>query len=308
MASIALKVDVDTYRGTREDVPRLLALLRERGLHATFLFSLGPDHTGRALKRVFRPGFLSKVARTSVASNYGLKTLMYGVLLPGPHIARKCVDVLRAARDAGHETGIHCWDHVYWQDYVAERDAAWTRRQFELAVHAFREAFGTEPRTHGAAGWQANAHLHALEDEYGFDYASDGRGRGPFVAVANGREFRCPQLPTTLPTLDELVGIDGATADDAIDALLARTPAGCDDQVFTLHAELEGRAYAPQFARLVDTWRDRGHRLVTTATMAQGLDVSRLPRCEVLRGEVAGRSGLLEVQGPALAPGKAANA
>ena len=88
MARIALKVDVDTLRGTREGVPRLLELLARAGASATFLFSLGPDHTGWALRRVFRPGFLSKVSRTSVLSHYGLRTLMYGVLLPAPDIGR----------------------------------------------------------------------------------------------------------------------------------------------------------------------------------------------------------------------------
>ncbi|TMH26152.1 MAG: 4-deoxy-4-formamido-L-arabinose-phosphoundecaprenol deformylase, partial [Betaproteobacteria bacterium] len=51
---LALKVDVDTYRGTRRGVPRLVELLKKHGAGATFLFSLGPDHTGRAIKRVFR--------------------------------------------------------------------------------------------------------------------------------------------------------------------------------------------------------------------------------------------------------------
>ena len=66
MAKIALKVDVDTLRGTQEGVPNLARVLEQLHLHATFLFSLGPDHTGWALKRVFRPGFLKKVGRTSV--------------------------------------------------------------------------------------------------------------------------------------------------------------------------------------------------------------------------------------------------
>ena len=82
MARIALKVDVDTLRGTREGVPALLSMLSAAEAEATFLFSLGPDHTGWALRRVFRPGFLKKVSRTSVVSNYGLRTLMYGVRRP----------------------------------------------------------------------------------------------------------------------------------------------------------------------------------------------------------------------------------
>ena len=103
MARIALKVDVDTLRGTREGVPRLVAALDRAAARATFLFSLGPDHTGWALRRAFRPGFLAKVKRTSVLEHYGLRTLMYGVLLPAPDIGRASADVMRTARDAGHE-------------------------------------------------------------------------------------------------------------------------------------------------------------------------------------------------------------
>jgi hypothetical protein len=88
MRGITLKVDVDTLRGTREGVPRLVGLLRRMHIPATFLFSLGPDHTGRALRRMFRRGFLSKVRRTSVASHYGIRTLLYGTLL----LARPFVD------------------------------------------------------------------------------------------------------------------------------------------------------------------------------------------------------------------------
>ena len=107
MSLIALKIDVDTYRGTRQGVPRLVELLRKHGAGATFLFSLGPDHTGRAIKRVFRRGFIGKAARTSVLSHYGLATLLYGTLLPGPDIGRRCAGVMRAVRDAGFRSEEH---------------------------------------------------------------------------------------------------------------------------------------------------------------------------------------------------------
>src|SRR5271169_6122263 len=104
-AHIGLKVDVDTLRGTREGVPRLAELLKQHGVDATFYFSVGPDHTGRALRRVFRKGFAQKVARTSVVKHYGLKTLMYGVLLPGPNICSKAAAEMRGVRDTGFEVG-----------------------------------------------------------------------------------------------------------------------------------------------------------------------------------------------------------
>jgi peptidoglycan/xylan/chitin deacetylase (PgdA/CDA1 family) len=297
---VALKVDVDTYRGTLEGVPALVADLGRRGVAASFYFSLGPDHTGWALRRVFRPGFLSKVTRTSVVSHYGLRTLMYGVLLPGPHIARRCAGVLRATAAAGHETGIHCYDHVYWQDNVATRDRAWTERQVRLAAAAYLEAFGQPARAHCAAGWQVNEHLFALEDALGLDYASDARGTHPFLPVMGAVTARCPQLPTTLPTLDELIGVDGMTVDGAIDCVLDLSatvpPSGA--HVYTLHAELEGQQFRAPFMRLVDTWRQRGAEVGTMARLAAGLDRAGLPRHAVRMAEMEGRSGALAVQGP----------
>ncbi len=296
---IALKVDVDTYRGTCEGVPRLVRDLGARGVHASFYFSLGPDHTGRALRRVFRPGFLAKVQRTSVLSHYGLRTLLYGVLLPGPYIARRARDVLGAVAAAGHETGIHCYDHVYWQDNVATRGAAWTRRQVELAAAAYAEAFGHAARAHCAAGWQVNPTLFELEDELELDYASDCRGTAPFLPVMGGYRGRCPQLPTTLPTLDELVGVDGLDVAGAVDRILdmSLSPPAAGAHVFTLHAELEGQRFAADFGRLIDTWRARGVRLVTMAELRRQLDVGALPAHAVVHGELPGRSGTLALQG-----------
>lgn len=294
---LALKVDVDTYRGTREGAPRLVELLRRHGAGATFLFSLGPDHTGRAIRRVFRRGFFSKVSRTSVVSHYGVRTLLYGTLLPGPDIGRRCAGEMRAVRDAGFEVGIHCWDHVRWQDFVARADADWTERQMRLAADRFGEVFGAAPRVHGAAGWQTNAHALRLLDAMGFALASDGRGTHPFVPVVDGQALRCPQLPTTLPTLDELIGREGCDASNVAEHLLNLTAAARTDHVYTLHAELEGMKLAPVFDRLLDGWRAQGYELVSLSGYARALDLARLPRHRVVAGEVPGRSGTLLVQG-----------
>ncbi|MDE2161418.1 MAG: polysaccharide deacetylase family protein [Burkholderiales bacterium] len=297
MARIALKVDVDTLRGTREGVPRLLRLLDRHGLRATFLFSLGPDHTGWALKRVFRPGFLSKVSRTSVRRHYGWRTLMYGVLLPAPDIGARAAAEMRAARDAGHECGIHCGDHVVWQDGVRRADAAWTRAQMQLAYERYGEIFGAAPATHGAAGWQMNDAAWQQLDDWGLAYASDGRGAAPYRPTIGGRPLRHVQMPTTLPTLDEIIGSDGITEANAARPLLAATARG-GDQVYTLHAELEGGLLAPAFDDLLAGWKAQGHRPGTMAdhhAALAGAVLADLPAQELRWGAVPGRSGELIV-------------
>jgi peptidoglycan/xylan/chitin deacetylase (PgdA/CDA1 family) len=299
MTRLALKIDVDTYRGTLIGVPRLVELLRQHNANATFLFSLGPDHTGRAIKRAFRPGFMKKVSRTSVVEHYGLKTLMYGTVLPGPDIGRKCADIMRGVRDAGFEVGIHCWDHVRWQDNVEHADMAWTEREMSAACDRFHEIFRTRARTHGAAGWQMNAHALRLTQRYDFAYASDTRGTHPFMPVHNAEIVNCPQLPTTLPTLDELIGIDCISVDNVHETLLEKTrQPPVHGHVYTLHAELEGMKLAPVFDRLLQGWTEQGYVLSTLESIHGDLDLATLPRHEVIRGELPGRSGTLMLQGP----------
>jgi undecaprenyl phosphate-alpha-L-ara4FN deformylase len=315
-ARIGLKVDVDTLRGTREGVPRLMALCKKHGVDATFYFSVGPDNTGRAMRRVFRKGFAQKVARTSVLKHYGLKTLLYGVLLPGPDIGRSAGAVMRSVHDAGFEVGLHTYDHVRWQDYVTNASAAWTRVEFERGVQAFERVFGFLPQSHAAAGWQINAHGLELEQEYGLRYASDTRGGPPFFPLLAHGTSSCPQLPTTLPTFDEILGVDGVDESTIADAVFRLSAAGCgasdEDnlQVFTLHAELEGMLLLDAFESLLVKWRESG-ALITRMAKIHELAVRRpLPTRSVVMGEVAGRSGRLAVQAPSAtaASGAAARA
>jgi len=299
---IGLKVDVDTLRGTREGVPRLVSLLNKHRAQATFYFSVGPDHTGRALRRVLRKGFVRKVARTSVLKHYGVRTLLYGVVLPGPDIGRRAGDAMRRVRDEGFEVGLHCYDHVRWQDRVARADAAWTRAEFERGMSAFERVLGFPPASHAAAGWQLNAHVLELEREYGLKFASDTRGGGAFYPLLAGGASPCPQIPTTLPTFDELLGRDGVDESNIAETvyrLCTAAPApGRALEVFTLHAELEGMRLLGCFDALLEKWRSAEAHLVSMAQM-HALAIERpLPTRAVILGEVPGRSGSLAVPSP----------
>jgi peptidoglycan/xylan/chitin deacetylase (PgdA/CDA1 family) len=314
---MVLKIDVDTYRGTREGVPNLVRMLKAHNAGATFLFSLGPDHTGWALRRALRPGFFSKVSRTSVVEHYGLKTLMYGTLLPGPDIGKDCAAEMRAVRDAGFECGIHTWDHVLWQDNVAKRDGAWATSMMRKAAARYTQVFGEAPRTHGAAGWQMNNAAFAEHDTAGYDYASDERcvlkedgslanpADGPHRLSDGGKVLAHIQMPTTLPTLDELLGceIDGTIIGTGnIAALLLKLTEGATrDHVYTLHAELEGQKLAPIFEQLLTGWQAQGYQLASMADYYQKVRHAALPVCPITWGELPGRSGRLVVQGAARA-------
>ena len=296
---LALKIDVDTDRGTRVGVPNLVADLRAAGLPATFLFSLGPDQTGRAITRILRPGFFQKVSRTSVVQLYGVRTLLNGTLLPAPHIGHRNETVMRAARDAGFEIGIHCLNHYRWQDYVHTMSPEAVQAEFTAARDEFRRIFGTEAVTAGAPGWQANANSRAVYDDAGLLYASDTRGTAPFFPRIGPRIFTTLEIPSTLPTLDELLGRPEYPEPRIVPHLLSLLQPDRLN-VFTLHAELEGMGKRALFGELLAALRPAGVSVVSLEAEARAcLARSRqIPVCEMVDGPVDGRSGTLALQGP----------
>ena len=114
----------------------------------------------------------------------------------------------------------------------------------QRACDRYTDIFGTAPLAHGAAGWQMNVHALRLTQRLGFEYCSDGRGAHPHLPVWNGELIRCPQLPTTLPTLDELIGRDGITETNVAAHLLERTKAAPPRA--RLHAARRARRHAPR--------------------------------------------------------------
>ena len=113
-----------------------------------------------------------------------------------------------------------------------------------------------------------------------------------------GKSFSCPQLPTTLPTLDELIGLNGLNEDNVAEYLLETSrrsePSG---HVFTLHAELEGKRYLAVLEKLLKGWTERGDQLVSLVDLFSTLNVSSLPVHHVTMDELPGRTGLIALQG-----------
>ena len=294
---LALKVDVDTDRGTREGVPNLVADLHAYQAPACFLFSLGPDQTGRAISRVLRPGFFQKVSRTSVVRIYGVRTLLNGTLLPAPHVGRRNAHIMRAVREAGFEVGIHCYNHYRWQDHVQTMAAGEVAAEFEAARAEFRRIFGGEAHTAGAAGWQSNARSREVYEQAGLLYASDTRGVSPFFPRVDGRVFDTLEIPSTLPTFDELMGRPEYPDDAIVDHFMSLLR---DDRVnvFTLHAEIEGMGRRELFRELLAACRQAGVEFIRMDELANELLANRgaIPVRDQVMGVVDGRSGTVAMQ------------
>jgi undecaprenyl phosphate-alpha-L-ara4FN deformylase len=289
---VAIKVDCDTDVGTREGIPRLLDLFARKGIRATFFFTFGPDRSGVAAKRfVTRPGFLKKMLRSKGGSLYGLRTALSGTLLPAPVIGERCAAEIASVAAAGHETGVHAWDHVGWHDGLDRWPIEKVREEAARAHAAYERIFGRPARASAAAGWTVTADSLAVEDERGLAYTSNTRGGAPFRPEIGGRVFRTLEIPTTLPTLDEALTFDGLATDADVRSLYGAAAVGT--QVHTIHTEVEGRSKSPLFERLVDDWRAAGVAFPTLEELAAEAQArpDAIPARPLERRKLAGRAG-----------------
>jgi undecaprenyl phosphate-alpha-L-ara4FN deformylase len=302
---VALKIDVDTHEGLKTGVPRMAAMLQREGVTASFFVAMGPDNSGKAIRRIItNRGFLTKMFRTRAVSMYGWRTIASGTLLKARPVAMAFPDLLRDIKARGFEVGVHGYDHVRWQDRIDQLGEQGIEQELQDAFEVYRAVFAEQPRAWAAPGWRANAVSMRMLERAGLLYHSDTRGSTPFRPQVDGQILSTPEVPTTLPTLDEVLGRE-RIPDAAAMARFYLTRMDAERlNVHTVHAETEGMGQLDGFTALVRALKDAGAEFLRMDAVAARLNPEALPVCPIVRGNFPGRSGWVAVQGepiPALA-------
>jgi len=248
---LGLRIDVDTFRGTREGIPRLRKILGTYGIRATFYLTVGPDNMGRHLFRLVNPKFIVKMVKSSASSLYGWEIIFNGVLRPGPVIGKKLGKTIAALKDDGHEIGLHAWDHHAWQTRIRKMDKTGVREHLKKASDTLFDITGKRAVTSAAPGWRSTDTSLEVKDEFGFLYNSDCRGDSVFFPLVSGKQLSVPQVPVTLPTYDEVIGRNGISRDSFNNRILSLLRPNRLN-VLTIHAEVEGGCCASMFSEFLN--------------------------------------------------------
>lgn len=268
MKKIGLRIDVDTWRGTKYGVRRLNEIMGRYGIKGTYYFSVGPDNMGRHLWRLLKPGFLWKMLRTNAGGLYGYDIIFMGTMWPGPKIGKRLGYIIRETAAAGHEIGLHAYDHYSAQAKIDRWPEAGVARELHRGYDELSRIVGEAPATSAVPGWRCNDKVLLEKAKLPFKYNSDCRGETPFYPVVNGRKLEQLQIPVTLPTYDEALGRDGVTDANYNERLYALLREDRPN-VLTIHAEAEGGKCAAMFEEFVKMCLAGGWEIVPLRELAE---------------------------------------
>lgn len=277
-STLGLKIDVDTYLGMKKGVPRLLSTLGRFGIRGTFFLSMGPDASGRAIfKLIKNPRFLKKMLRTNAAGLYGVRTALYGTLLPSPMIALSSPQLVERMISEGHEVEFHAWDHRRWQDDLLVRSTDWIEDWFQKGVGAYRELLQREPSSFGAPAWLIDTRSLQIAAKYSFTYLSCTRAKEPFVHETSG----LMEVPSDLPCLEE-IGIKNGVS------MILHILEDGGTHVLPVHAEVEGGIWNRYLIDLLEEVRSMDYEVVPLSRIRDLFQQKTLPvrryRMELLPG------------------------
>ncbi len=292
---IGLRIDVDTLRGTQIGVPELCRILKKNDIRASFFFSVGPDNMGRHLWRLLRPSFFLKMMRTKAASLYGWDILLKGTFWPGPHIAGKAGQAIQHAATEGHEIGLHAWDHHGWQSGIKNISAAQVQSLLNKGCDSLMSLTGNRPTCSAAPAWRSTDAALLAKDTFAFLYNSDCRGDCIFYPQVAGKTLQTPQVPTTLPTYDELVGKAGVTDKNYNEQLFSHLRPG-QLNILTIHAEVEGIVHKAMFADFIRLVQKKGYSFVPLGKIVKEAKNEDIAIASIQEQIIPGREGWISIQ------------
>lgn len=290
ITKVGLRIDVDTLRGGQLGVPRLLKLLAKHEILASFFFTVGPDNMGRHLWRLLRPAFFKKMRRSGAVSLYGWDILMRGTLWPGPIIGHKLAKIIKQTDFAGHEIGLHAWDHHKWQRKIENMSSAELKSEIAKGYQMLQELLGRNITCSAVAGWRCTPEVLTLKEKFYFRYNSDCRGD----MIFRPGKGMTPQIPVTLPTYDELIGRQGINQQNYNAAILKLIRPNALN-VYTIHAEVEGIVCAPMFEQMLIAAQQKKIKFIPLIELL-GDDDRQWPIDSIVNLPMAGREGWISQQ------------
>ena len=295
---LGLRVEPASHDGLFQGVPPLLEALRAGGARATFYLNLGPDRAGLYFVRLLRnPRHLLRLRRFGLLRGYSWRTRLSGLLVPPRVVGAEAAPLARRIVEEGHEVGVQPWDRHAWQTGLQRMSADLIDLQMERAAEAYEQIFGREPQTMASPGIVCSNESLRHGEKLGLRFASDSHGTDPYLPNIEAHSLRVPQVPNTVPALQDALGISAPDAASFYEAVLAETGGG-RWPVLTVYPEVEGLVFLEAFKAFLGASARKGVKVVPLSELlaARLALEGELPSCTISYGLLDGHLGLCSIQ------------
>lgn len=166
----SLRIDIESDKGIREGVPRLLTLLKKYDIKASFYVTMGGESNIFELLR-----YRKKLPGKRKVSVFSRREVFRIAFFPKDFVTRNR-KILRNILKEGHELGIHGWKHREWTRGLEKINV---RRVIRRAIRKYVELFGTKPKSFCAPAFRTNRDVVKILSSEGIKVISDFDGDSP---------------------------------------------------------------------------------------------------------------------------------
>ena len=168
--TFSLRVDLESGKGIREGVPKILNLLKKYDVKASFYVTMGGESN---LFELFR--YRKKLPGKRKISVFSKKEILRMVFLPKDFVMENR-EILRRILSEGHELGIHGWKHREWTRGLEKLNV---RKVVRKAIGKYIKLFGRTPQSFCAPAFRMNRRAVKILASEGIKVISDFPGKSP---------------------------------------------------------------------------------------------------------------------------------
>ncbi|MBU2576878.1 MAG: polysaccharide deacetylase family protein [Nanoarchaeota archaeon] len=163
----SLRIDLESDKGIREGVPKILALLKKYNIKASFYVAMGGESNILELLR-----YQKKLPGKRKISVFSRGEMLRMVFFPRDFVLGN-KKIFQKILDEGHELGIHGWKHREWTRGLEKIDV---RKVIRKAVEKYTKLFGKKPQSFCAPAFRTNNEVVRILSSQGIKVISDFEG------------------------------------------------------------------------------------------------------------------------------------
>ena len=167
MKTFALRIDLESEKGIKKGVPKILDLLKKHDVKASFYLTMGGESNIFELLKY----------RKKLDCERGIKVFSKGeilrMLLFPRNFIRRNKKILRRILEEGHEIGIHGWKHRAWTRGLERIDIG---KHLDKSIEEYKKIFGKIPTSFCSPAFRINRDVVSELDKRDFKVVSDFEG------------------------------------------------------------------------------------------------------------------------------------